>query len=67
MRYRLRTLLLLTVLGPPVIAGCYFVLREASAPIWAIGIGIVQVVFWFVMLALVVRSALSRTSVPKPP
>jgi hypothetical protein len=67
MRYRLRTLLIVLALGPPAIAGCYFVLRETSAPLWAIALGIAQVVFWFVMLTLVVRGALSRKSVPKPP
>jgi len=67
MRYRLRTLLIVLAVGPPVIAGCYFVLRELSAPTWAVAVGIAQVVFWLVMLSVVVRGALSRKSVPKPP
>jgi hypothetical protein len=67
MQFRLRTLLIVLTIVPPVIAGCYFALQEMLAPPWAIALGLFQVVFWLVMLTLVARGSLSRKSVPKPP
>ena len=57
MRYHLRTLLIVLALGPAVIAGCYFVLREVSAPIWAVALGAAQIVLWIAALAFMVRRA----------
>ena len=62
MRYRLRTLLMVLALGPPLLAGSYFALRTLSAPIWASALGVAQFVFWIVVLYLVTRRALSPRS-----
>ena len=67
MQFRLRTLLIVLAMGPMVLAGCFFVLREVSAPAWAIAIGAAQVVFWLVILSLVARGALSRKNGQNPP
>ena len=66
LHYRLRTLLIVLALGPPVIAGCYFSLRQLSAPIWAVALGSVQVVIWIVVLFLVIRGAVFRKSSASP-
>ena len=62
MRYRLRTLLIVVAIGPPLIAGCYFALREMSAPTWAVAIGVAQIVFWLIALYFVVRRARPTTA-----
>jgi hypothetical protein len=60
MRYRLRTLLIVLALGPPVVAGCYFALRAADAPIWATAIGAAQLAFWITVLVVLVGRSLRR-------
>jgi hypothetical protein len=58
MRYRLRTLLIVLAMGPLVLAGCYFGLREVKAPAWAVVLGAAQVVFWIAVLAYILRRGL---------
>lgn len=55
MQYRLRTLLTVMAIAPIVLAGCYFAMREMSAPTWAIILGGSQIVFWLALLSLAVR------------
>jgi hypothetical protein len=56
-RYKLRTLLIVLALGPPVLAGSYFALQAFSAPAWAVALGVAQFAFWLVILFLVIRRA----------
>jgi hypothetical protein len=58
-QFPLWLLLIVVLVAPPIIAGCVFLLQEMSAPLWAIGIGAVQVVFWLTVLVLVVRRGIT--------
>jgi len=51
------SLLLVAMLAPPGMAGVYFLIREMDAPIWAVAVGAIQVVFWLGVLFLIVRRA----------
>jgi hypothetical protein len=55
MRYRLRTLLIVVALGPPVLAAGYFALRTVDAPIWATAIGAAQLAFWLTILVVLAQ------------
>ena len=54
-QFPLWALLVLVLLAPPIIAGCYFVLRSTSAPMWAVVIGAAQIAAWLTVLFLIVR------------
>jgi hypothetical protein len=58
-QFPLWLLLIVVLVAPPIIAGCVFLLREMSAPLWAIGLGAVQVAIWLTVLVMVVRRALA--------
>lgn len=62
MRYHLRTLLIVLAIGPPLFGGSYLALREMSAPTWAVTLGLAQIVFWLVILALVMQRAIVPVS-----
>jgi hypothetical protein len=53
--------LIVVLIAPPIVAGCFFFLREMSAPLWAIGLGAAQIAVWLAALFFVVRRWL-----PKP-
>ena len=61
--------MLLAMIGPPLIAGCAYLLRslEITAPRWAVVFGFAEGFFWLVVLSYVVRRALFRTTLPPNP
>jgi hypothetical protein len=58
-QFPLWLLLIVALVAPPIIAGCFFLVREMSAPLWAIGLGAAQIALWLAVLVLVVRRALA--------
>ena len=54
-QFPLWSLLIVVLIAPPIVAGCLTVLREVSAPPWAIGIGAAQIVIWLAVLFFIVR------------
>jgi hypothetical protein len=58
-QFPLWSLLIVVLIAPPIIAGCLILLREMSAPPWAIGAGAVQIVVWLAVLFFIVRRWLS--------
>ena len=46
MRYSLRSLMLAALLGPPLLAGVFFVLREVSLGVATLGIGLALLVLF---------------------
>jgi hypothetical protein len=59
-QFPLWSLLVLSLIAPPIIAVCSFWLRETSAPLWSIGLGVIQFVFWLAVLVAFVVRRLSR-------
>jgi hypothetical protein len=61
-QFSLSTLLLLAIAGPPLIAGCAYLLRslEISAPPFAVVLSVAEAAFWVIVLSYVVRRALFR-------
>src|SRR5436190_21596961 len=55
MRYRLRTLLIVLALGPPVLAGAWWLWRTAGPLILFLGFFTSPVLFWFGLVDPVAR------------
>jgi hypothetical protein len=54
-QFRLWSLLIVVLIAPPIIWRCVLLLREMSAPLWAIGLGAAQIAAWLAVLFLIVR------------
>ncbi|MGI8980690.1 MAG: hypothetical protein ACR2FY_15800 [Pirellulaceae bacterium] len=61
-QFPLWSLLLMAMLAPPSLAGVYFLIREMDAPIWAIAVAAVQILFWLSVLILIIRRAIMPNS-----
>ena len=59
-QFNLNKLIALTVTGPPLLAGGVYLLGLTDAPPLAVVFAVIQVVFWLVVLACIVRNATNR-------